>query len=879
MGGKNRSKKGMTAGGKRKATSTKVANKKSNQIKRSKNAQAAASKAARGAKKQGKAGTQVGKQSKQTPANASKKGKRAKNQKTHSKKQNGTPHSQEESLFPDFAPSLDDEEFAYLENASNRSAFMGADLERAQAGGRHEKLSKKMQQDYKDNDRKAKADRAEEKKKQQKSFESDSEEEMEYERGLRDNRHWKDKPKSKLLPTKTPEGKWQQPTQPDPLQAKAGVESEDEDGEDDDMEENEVQHDFGTLGPDEEPEDSEGEADEGDEKAPVLTAEQLERRRRSRMLKQKLVIAKLCDAIMSNPDKHVGKMDTLLGISETDPDATVRQLSILSQVELYKDILPDYRIRLPTEKELQNKVGKEVRALRQFEQTLLSGYGRLVLNLCSTSKRLSQGKGGSRPPKELLVNVRALCLLLARGYAFNYRKELIRAVAPLLNCGYASLRQMASDAVATVFEEDKAGDAALEALTILCTIVKKKGSKLKPDVLAVFSKLPLSKHVLEAPDETKEQKRKKLNQLSKKAKRELDRHLNEGGQADAKHRKRTQTAMLTEVFVAYFRVIKHTTSSVCLPVVLKGLSQFAGLINVELVLDLLQNLQRLTQPGSGLGLESALHCISTAFSVLHTHGGVVDMDLKDFYHHLYSILWKMTQAEHHSLLPLLLHCLRLMFRFSKQLSTERVGAFVKRLAIVALHLPPSHAIAVAHCIRSFFQTCSRARQLLDADCTVSGVFMPLVDNPDLSNAFATTLWELTLLAQSSHPYQRDYCAGLARGDELSASEYMLPAGEVLRRYDATQGGFNPPIPAPATKRSKGEILKRKLMRKKANAPANMSPFLVVLNTRPADALDATDALVPMFRRWRSTRTKTTLLRYRKLAAQISRRNKRRKTDR
>jgi nucleolar complex protein 3 len=45
----------------------------------------------------------------------------------------------------------------------------------------------------------------------------------------------------------------------------------------------------------------------------------------------------------------------------------------MSQTEVYRDIMPGYRIRLPTEEELKTKVSKEVRLTRDFERALLNG--------------------------------------------------------------------------------------------------------------------------------------------------------------------------------------------------------------------------------------------------------------------------------------------------------------------------------------------------------------------------------------------------------------------------------------------------------------------------------------------------------------------------
>ncbi len=52
----------------------------------------------------------------------------------------------------------------------------------------------------------------------------------------------------------------------------------------------------------------------------------------------------------------------------------VCRLALLSAAAVYKDILPGYKIRLPTEKELAMPVSKEVKVLRDYESALLKGY-------------------------------------------------------------------------------------------------------------------------------------------------------------------------------------------------------------------------------------------------------------------------------------------------------------------------------------------------------------------------------------------------------------------------------------------------------------------------------------------------------------------------
>ena len=50
------------------------------------------------------------------------------------------------------------------------------------------------------------------------------------------------------------------------------------------------------------------------------------------------------------------------------------RLSLLSLLAVFKDVLPGYRIRLPTEKELAMPVSKDVKRTRDYEATLLRLY-------------------------------------------------------------------------------------------------------------------------------------------------------------------------------------------------------------------------------------------------------------------------------------------------------------------------------------------------------------------------------------------------------------------------------------------------------------------------------------------------------------------------
>lgn len=55
-------------------------------------------------------------------------------------------------------------------------------------------------------------------------------------------------------------------------------------------------------------------------------------------------------------------------------DPMIRKLAILSQLSVFKDVLPGYRIRALTDKEKAEKVSQMVARTREWEQGLVGVY-------------------------------------------------------------------------------------------------------------------------------------------------------------------------------------------------------------------------------------------------------------------------------------------------------------------------------------------------------------------------------------------------------------------------------------------------------------------------------------------------------------------------
>jgi nucleolar complex protein 3 len=78
---------------------------------------------------------------------------------------------------------------------------------------------------------------------------------------------------------------------------------------------------------------------------------------------------------------HNFSLESIVSPVESQPvpnDPTIRKLAILSQVAVFKDIIPGYQIRSLTEQEKSEKVGQAVARLREWEQGLVGVYQRFL---------------------------------------------------------------------------------------------------------------------------------------------------------------------------------------------------------------------------------------------------------------------------------------------------------------------------------------------------------------------------------------------------------------------------------------------------------------------------------------------------------------------
>lgn len=395
-------------------------------------------------------------------------------------------------------------------------------------------------------------------------------------------------------------------------------------------------------------------------------------------------LAKVASLLNEDPEEHPGAFKALAKVGQGSAVQAVQKLSLVTQMAVYKDVIPGYRIRPASENAAEEKLSKEVRRVRAYEQALVSGYQAYIKELARFAIQ--------RPvnPKDVgrdisAVAITCACTLLNAVPHFNFRGELIRIlVRKLSNRRPDSSFVKCRKALETLFREDEEGRASLETVSLLAKMMKVRDYRVDESVLNLFLHLRLlsefsgkasQDHVDRNYDRTevtakglkqKKQREFRTKQLRKdlKEQKALEKDM---AQAEAivshEERDRLQSDTLKLVFTTYFRILKLRSPHL-MGATLEGLAKYSHLINQDFFGDLLEALKdliRYSQQDAEGGDEDqekeedendedvrntsreALLCTVTAFALLagqdaHDSRSTLHLDLSYFTTHLYRSL-------------------------------------------------------------------------------------------------------------------------------------------------------------------------------------------------------------------------------------------------
>jgi len=402
---------------------------------------------------------------------------------------------------------------------------------------------------------------------------------------------------------------------------------------------------------------------------------------RQQIIEAKEELARVASLINEDPEENAGAFRALAHFSASS-QPTIKKLALATQLAVYKDVIPGYRIRPIAEAEQTEKVSKDVRRLRTFEQSLVSSYQIYLKDLAECGKP-STKESSETSTGVATVAISCACALLLAVPHFNFRGELLKILVGKLSGKNKGVDYMKClETIERFFKNDEDGTPSLDAVSLLTKMMKARNYHFDEAVLNTFLHLRLlseftskaSQNRVDKPtgaDETagkkpkfkKEFRTKKLRKILKERK-EVEKEFKE---ADAivshEQRDRMQAETLKLVFVAYFRILKARIPNL-MGAVLEGLAKYAHLINQDFFGDLLEALKDLidsaeasnpdsedeeetdsqdTKKPSGDPTRQSLLCITTAFALLEGQdvsksASTLNLDLTFFTTHLYKSL-------------------------------------------------------------------------------------------------------------------------------------------------------------------------------------------------------------------------------------------------
>lgn len=401
---------------------------------------------------------------------------------------------------------------------------------------------------------------------------------------------------------------------------------------------------------------------------------------RQQILEAKEELARLAGLLNGDPEENAGAFRAL-GEIAASKNPTIKRLGLATQLTVYKDAIPGYRIRPLDEDNSGEKVSKEVRHLRSFEQSLVSSYQVYVKEL---SRCARPGKAHDEAAASVAqVAISCACALLLAVPHFNFRGELLKILINKLSERNVDANVKCRETLETLFQDDEDGTPSLDAVTLLTRMMKSRDYRVHESVLNTFLHLRLlsefsskaSRDTIDKPSaddraagkkpKQKREFRTKKERKILKEQKSIDKEFKE---ADAivnhEERDRMQAETLKLVFVAYFRILKARSPDL-MGAVLEGLAKYAHLINQDFFGDILEALKDLINDAEALSSEdsetpndqspqnpispvsstrSTLLCINTAFALLDGQdvakfASSLSLDLSFFTTHLYKSLY------------------------------------------------------------------------------------------------------------------------------------------------------------------------------------------------------------------------------------------------
>ncbi|KAG2379518.1 hypothetical protein C9374_006635 [Naegleria lovaniensis] len=537
-------------------------------------------------------------------------------------------------------------------------------------------------------------------------------------------------------------------------------------------------------------------------------------------------IGSTASSILEIPDMNLAKISRIYDLC-MDGDVYVKKLAVLSMCALFKDLLPDYKINLEAAGE-GTRFSKEVKSRRSFESNILKYYQKYVQFIEKHAKTASS--------KIQFIASKCLSELLVHRPYFNFTRDIISIVVPLLDSKNDQVREIVAENISLLFSNDTTkGATTLDVVEEIATLITKKKYEVSPTMFDVFLSLKLKTALRDKvlPDTIVNRKKNKKNK--KKAKdlsehEELQRELKEAQGSTSSEVRKIQTDILRNVIVCYVRVLKQQPESPIVFSALAGLAKFSHLMNVDLLYSLLDYMKALLESAENvnelvqshlnedeikhfkpveLPVRTVLQTLITTARLLSGIGGAIDIDPKEFYTQLYNVVDRVITTQYDETnFRLLVDALVLLLLKPVKVPLVRVAAFIKKMCCYCFTTHIHVTVCFLEIIRELFIKYPSAKQMLSGEESGIGSYSFDETVPDSTTPFASPLFELSQLQTHYHPQLQFALDGIrgvlgimTRYQQSKAKEELKQMTcddyqQILSDYTPFSGILKPPVQAP-----------------------------------------------------------------------------------
>lgn len=566
------------------------------------------------------------------------------------------------------------------------------------------------------------------------------------------------------------------------------------------------------------------------------------RQERVEALKQQMAVAS--SQLLQNPHDHLKNLHALLSLVR-DADLEIARLAMLSLQSVFADILPEYTIRLPTAKELGAPVSKEVKAIRDFETTLLhqsEAYVKLLL-------KVVRGLDSEDSSKIAMALVALHCMnnLLAARTTFNFSSQLLQSIVPVMVHRHTEAAKAARASIRRIIAADTGGDVTLQAVQLIADVVKRADCRCDPEVIRCLFGIEFRDAKL--PDKASKKSGKAQKKKQKKIQRGITGEiLNVFAEADATAASKAaierKSLTLEALFEVTFRIIKTAAAkggtkggkarqkgrdrTVMLGAALECVRKLCHLISLDYFTDLTAVLLELLQ-GGRLSSVDRLQCLITGIHLSRIQAGEL-VDQLPFFDHLIQMIDSAAispllfdsgrgfsaaaalQLQEVARGPLLLEAAQAMFSgHVTPLTAWRTHVAVKALTLAAAAASDSGTAMGLLALTG--QLIGRhagqlASHLEHEACTPAGSKAHETQQDIYAaSASAEVLWELAAMGRHYHPH----VAATATTTASSGRPLTGSAPTVVAEYSVATGCFKPPPQRPQSGNVKSRASTRKTL--------------------------------------------------------------------